>query len=97
MKNNTYGERKFISDMYFLGHTSNVHPLVIRARVVVISDGNFTGLSDPKESLETTTESEVGLSPAIFPHNTKNITCADLKFNLWCNKKINCNIIERLF
>ncbi|XP_034326548.2 uncharacterized protein [Magallana gigas] len=40
------------------GHTSNVHPLVIRARVVVISDGNFTGLSDPKESLETTTESE---------------------------------------
>eukprot|EP00105_Crassostrea_gigas_P007384 XP_011421605.1 PREDICTED: uncharacterized protein LOC105324250 [Crassostrea gigas] len=40
------------------GHTSNVHPLVIRARVVVISDGNFTGLSDPRESLETTTESE---------------------------------------
>lgn len=66
MKNNTYGERKFISDMYFLGHTSNVHPLVIRARVVVISDGNFTGLSDPKESLETTTESEVGLSPSLF-------------------------------
>lgn len=66
MKNNTYGERKFISDMYFLGHTPNVHPLVIRARVVVISDGNFTGLSDPKESLETTTESEVGLSPSLF-------------------------------
>lgn len=49
--------------MNFLGHTSNIHPLVIRARVVVIFDGNFTSLSDPKESLETTTENEVGLSP----------------------------------
>lgn len=40
------------------GHTLNARPLVIRARVVVISDGNFTGLSDPKESLKTTTDSE---------------------------------------
>nr|XP_034300658.1 uncharacterized protein LOC117681251 [Crassostrea gigas] len=42
------------------GHTAVIHPLYIRARVVVISDGNPTGLdmSSSMETSETTTDTE---------------------------------------
>lgn len=38
------------------GRTVNLHPLEIRPRVVVISNGNPTDKSDPREQLETTTD-----------------------------------------
>lgn len=66
MKNNIYGEWKFISDMYFLGYIFNVYFFVIRVRVVVIFDGNFIGLFDFKELLKIMIESEVGLSFLLF-------------------------------
>ncbi|XP_061168999.1 uncharacterized protein LOC133178274 [Saccostrea echinata] len=40
------------------GHTLPLNPLVIRARVVVITDGNPTDMSSPVESFNTSNDSE---------------------------------------
>uniref|UniRef100_A0A8W8LHZ3 MIB/HERC2 domain-containing protein n=1 Tax=Magallana gigas TaxID=29159 RepID=A0A8W8LHZ3_MAGGI len=55
-----YFSNNYSSIKKCLGHTAVIHPLYIRARVVVISDGNPTGLdmSSSMETSETTTDTE---------------------------------------
>lgn len=49
----------FCSFILIQGHTVISPPLILRARVVVISDGHPTDMINPKETMATTTQSEV--------------------------------------